>query len=77
MNLGFLDFIGGKVIEQPYDKLAVQRGSFIAQLHIGLRGFAPHGEKQPADIEFIDSETNRLKESIPGQSGYIRFMDHA
>lgn len=75
MNLGFLDFIDGKVIE--HDKIAVQIGSFIAQLHIGLKGFAPHGEKQPADIEFIDSEMNRLKESIPGQSRYIRFMDHA
>ena len=75
MNLGFLDFIDGKVIEN--DKIAVQIGSFIAQLHIGLRGFAPQGEKQPADIEFIDSETIRLKESIPGQSGYIRFVDHA
>lgn len=64
----FLDFIDGAVIEQPYDKIAVQIGTFIAQLHTGLKDFTPQGEKQPADIQFIDSEMSRLKESIPGQS---------
>ncbi|WP_158332594.1 hypothetical protein [Bifidobacterium coryneforme] len=45
----FLNSFDEMVIEQPYDKIAAQTGSFIARLHIGLKRFAPQREKQPAD----------------------------
>ncbi|WP_156149479.1 hypothetical protein [Bifidobacterium coryneforme] len=40
----FLNSFDEMVIEQPYDKIAAQTGSFIARLHIGLKGFAPQRE---------------------------------